>query len=176
MAIREILIYPHPILSTPSREVREINDELLTLLDDMAETMYAAPGIGLAAPQVGVLLRVAVIDIAPEGEPSKLLEVINPTILLKDGLICMDEGCLSFPGISEEVDRAERVVVQAFDRGGEAYELDCGGLMSIALQHEIDHLDGVLLSDHISRLKRRLLRKEMLRKQEEGGDYWSPSK
>jgi peptide deformylase len=162
MAVLKILTYPDPKLRKKSAPVEKIDGEIEKLLDDMAETMYDAPGIGLAAPQVGVNLRVCIIDISPreEGSPG-LIELINPVILSAEGEQIAEEGCLSIPGFMSDVKRKARVKVRAIDRKGERLELDGTGLLARALQHEIDHLDGVLFIDRLGKLKRELLKKKI---------------
>ncbi len=165
MAIRTILRYPDKRLRIKGAPVTAFDDSLRALVDDMAETMYAAPGVGLAAPQIGVSLRLFVIDIAGDDEPSKLQVFINPAFLKKVGEIAWEEGCLSFPGIHEEIERAEKVTVQAQDVHGNSFELDADGLLAVALQHEYDHLEGTLMVDRVSLLKRRFIDREMKRRQ-----------
>lgn len=144
-----------PVLRAPSRPVEAIDAEVLALIDDMVETMHAYDGIGLAAPQVGVPIRVFVYDLRePELVPGVL---INPEIVQSEGLVKEAEGCLSIPNLSEVVERAADVVVRALDRDGEETRIEASGLLSRCLQHEIDHLDGVLFIDRVSPLKRRLL-------------------
>jgi peptide deformylase len=161
MAVREIVIYPHPALRTVAEPVERVTDEIKQIVDDMAETMYAAPGVGLAAPQVGISKRIFVIDTAGEGEKPSLVVCINPRFLKKEGEILWEEGCLSFPGIHEDVTRAERVVVQALNRDGVQFEIEADGLTAIALQHEYDHLDGVLIVDHVSYFKKRQIERDL---------------
>ncbi|MEZ4227440.1 MAG: peptide deformylase [Polyangiaceae bacterium] len=163
MALRTILEYPDPRLREVAKPVGTVDDEIRTLVDDMAETMYAAPGVGLAAPQVGVALRVFVIDIAAEDEPSDLKVFINPEITFKDGHQTWNEGCLSFPGVSEDIKRAEYVKVTALDRKGKRFELEADGLLAVAIQHENDHLDGVLMIDKLNAVKRRLMGRKLAR-------------
>jgi len=163
MALRDILLYPEDsdVLTTECDPVDEIDDETRQLVGDLAETMYDAPGIGLAAPQVGVTERVTVIDVSdPEQPGGELHELINPEILDREGEITTEEGCLSFPGLYGEVERSEWVRVRATDRDGEEYELEGEGMLAVAFQHEIDHLDGVLFLERMSPLKRRMARKE----------------
>lgn len=157
MAVREILVYPDPRLREVAEPVAEVDDDIRALVEDMAETMYAAPGVGLAANQIGVLKRVFVIDIADEDEPSNLMVFINPEILDATGTQSYQEGCLSFPGGSEEIKRAERVRVKALDLDGKPFELTAEGLLAVAIQHENDHLNGVLMIDKLGPLKRRRL-------------------
>ncbi len=162
MTIRAILHYPDKRLRVPGVPVTEFDTSLGELIDDMAETMYAAPGVGLAAPQIGVSKRVFVIDIATsDDEPSDLRVFVNPEILSREGEISFEEGCLSFPGAREEIKRAERVRVRALDREGKPFELDADGLLAVAIQHENDHLDGKLMVDHLSLLRKRLVHRAM---------------
>jgi peptide deformylase len=166
MAIRKIFTYPEKILRTRSTPIEVVNDDVRRLVDDMAETMYAAPGVGLAANQVGLAKRVAVVDVThPDGAP-KLYVLINPEIVARDGEIVWEEGCLSFPGIHVDVDRAARVVVRALDRDGHPFELEADDFLAIALQHEIDHLDGLTLADKVSFLKRRMMVRELMKARE----------
>jgi peptide deformylase len=165
MAIRPILHYPDKRLRIPGDRVTDFGPELQTLIDDMAETMYAAPGVGLAATQLGVAKRIFLVDIATgEEEPSDLRIFVNPEILERAGEIVWEEGCLSFPGIHEEIQRAERVRVRAQDRHGNAFELECEGLLAVAIQHENDHLDGKLMVDHLGMLKKRMVHREMVKR------------
>jgi peptide deformylase len=159
--IRPILVYPDPRLREVAQPVTAVTDEIRTLADDMAETMYDAPGVGLAATQIGVALRVFVIDIAAEDEPSALKVFINPEILESTGTQTWEEGCLSFPGVSEEIKRAARVKVRALDITGKPFELEATGLMAVAIQHENDHLNGDLMIDHLNALKKRLLGRKL---------------
>jgi peptide deformylase len=161
MAIRTILHYPDKRLRQKAEPVREVTPEIRALVEDMAETMYAAPGVGLAAPQIGVALRIFVIDVAPNDAPSDLRVFINPEIVKREGETTWEEGCLSFPSIHEEIERAARVTVRAQDVDGKTFELTGEGLLAIAIQHENDHLDGVLMIDHVSLLKRRMMEREM---------------
>ncbi|MEC9441781.1 MAG: peptide deformylase [Myxococcota bacterium] len=160
MALRDIILYPHDVLSTKAAPVGEVDDALRQLVDDMIETMYDAPGIGLAAPQIGILQRLTVIDISSEENPDKLYTFINPQIVHAEGRIVWEEGCLSIPGAYEKVERSNKIVVQALDRDGEEFELEADGLLAVAIQHEIDHLDGVVFLDHLSSLKRRMALKK----------------
>lgn len=141
--------------------MKDVNDEIRQLVDDMAETMYAAPGVGLAATQIGVMLRVFVIDIATDDEPSDLRVFINPEITETTGTQTWEEGCLSFPGVTEEIRRAEQVTVRALDRDGKPFELHADGLLAVAVQHENDHLNGVVMLDKLSAVKRRLLGRKL---------------
>jgi peptide deformylase len=165
MAILEILMYPDPRLREVARAVEQVDDQVRQLVEDMAETMYDAPGVGLAANQVGVNLRVFVVDTAGEDEPSDLRAFINPEILEMDGVQTWKEGCLSFPGVSEDIKRAAHVKVRALDVDGKPYELEADGLLAVAIQHETDHLNGVLMIDKLSALKRRLVGRKLSREQ-----------
>lgn len=166
--IREIRLYGDPVLRAASESVEDVDADIRRLVDDLMETMYEAEGIGLAAPQVGIPLRVFVYDVRdPEIEPGAL---INPEIVEREGAVRDEEGCLSLPGLAEIVERAERVVVRGLDREGNAVEMEATGLLSRCLQHEKDHLDGVLFIDRVSPLKRRmLLRKWKKRGEDDGG-------
>ena len=167
MAILDILHFPDPQLRIRAQEVVTVDDQVRSLVGDMLETMYQAPGIGLAATQVNVHRRVLVIDISSEQDQPWVF--INPEILEKYGCEEMDEGCLSVPGVYERVQRAERIKVRALDRNGEAFELEAEGLLAVCIQHEIDHLDGKLFVDYLSQLKQRRIRKK-LEKQRRHGD------
>jgi peptide deformylase len=161
--IREIVIWPDPVLKEIAAPVDRVDDTIRRLLDDMSETMYAADGVGLAAPQIAVKKRIVVIDTSPRQEGQKLIHLVNPEIVRSDGVTTWTEGCLSIPGEAEEVtDRAERVWVRALDYTGKPFEIEAAeGLLSIALQHETDHLNGTLFVDHLSSLKRELIRRRM---------------
>jgi peptide deformylase len=159
MAILEILQFPDPRLRNLARPVTEVDDAVRALVDDLLETMYAAPGIGLAATQVNVTKRVLVIDISENKDQPLCL--INPEILELRGVEEMEEGCLSVPGVYETVQRADWVRVRALDRDGRGFELEADGLLAVCIQHEIDHLDGKLFVDYLSQLKRTRLRKKI---------------
>jgi peptide deformylase len=163
MATLEILKYPDPRLRQVAKPLAEITDETRALVESMAETMYANTGCGLAATQVGVDARIFVIDIAGEDEESDLKVFINPEIFQIEGVQTWEEGCLSFPGAAEEIRRAERVKVRALDQFGNRFELEATGLMAIAIQHENDHLDGVLMIDKLNALRRRLVSRKVSR-------------
>ncbi|HEU4586858.1 MAG TPA: peptide deformylase [Gemmatimonadaceae bacterium] len=150
MSLLDIYVLGAPILREETKKVEEVTDELRELIDDMFETMYAARGIGLAAPQVGRTERITVIDV--DGNPMVL---INPEIVLSEGKTREEEGCLSIPDIYGDVDRAQRVVVRALDRDGKPFEIDAEDLLARCMQHEIDHLHGRLFIDHLSLVKRR---------------------
>jgi peptide deformylase len=168
MATRKILTYPDKVLKTKAKPVARVDDEIRALVDDMAETMYAAPGVGLAANQVGVLRRVAVVDVLhPDGAP-KLFVFINPEVVERDGEIEWEEGCLSFPGFHVDVTRAFRIKVRALDRDGNPFEVDAEEYFAVAIQHEIDHLDGVTLADKVSFLKRKMMVRDLLKAREAG--------
>lgn len=167
MAVREIVTYPNEVLRTPAEPVAEIDDEIRQLVEDMAETMYAAEGVGLAANQIGVLKRIFVIDIAGEDEPSDLKVFINPELLELDGSQSMTEGCLSFPGAREDIKRAERVRVRALGLDGKPFELEATGLLAVAIQHENDHINGVLMIDKVGPVARRKIGRQMARARQE---------
>ena len=155
MALREILIVPDPILKQVSKPVETVDDDLRALMDDMLETMYAAPGIGLAAIQVGVPKRVIVMDLAREGEPPAPRYFINPEILwASEETAPYEEGCLSVPEIFDEVERPSQVKLRYLDYNGKTVEEEAEGLYAVCIQHEMDHLEGVLFIDYLSRLKR----------------------
>ncbi len=168
MAILDILHFPDPRLRTRAKPVDQVDDSIRTLVDDMFETMYEAPGIGLAATQVNVHRRVVVIDISEDRSRPQVF--INPEILASEGVEETDEGCLSVPGIYEKVQRAERVRVRALDRDGQPFELDADGLLAVCIQHEIDHLNGKLFVDYLSQLKRQRIRKKLEKQQRQQGD------
>ncbi len=155
MALREILVVPDPLLKQVSKPVDVVDDDLRALMDDMLETMYAAPGIGLAAIQVGVPKRVIVMDLAREGEDPQPRHFVNPEILwASEETAPYEEGCLSVPEIYDEVERPSQVKLRYMNYAGETIEEDAEGLFAVCIQHEMDHLDGVLFIDHLSRLKR----------------------
>jgi len=165
MAIRTILHYPDKRLRIAGERVTDFGPELQQLVDDMAETMYAAPGVGLAATQIGVAQQVFIVDVATgEDEPSDLRVFINAEILERHGDVSWEEGCLSFPGVHEEIDRAERVKVRAQDRHGKVFELEADGLLAVAIQHENDHLEGKLMVDHLGMLKKRMVHRQMMKR------------
>jgi len=170
MAVRPILQYPAPVLKTRAELVRDIDGEVARLVEDMAETMYAAPGVGLAAPQIGIGRRVIVLDIHGEDEePGKrLLRLINPVIAEREGEITWEEGCLSVPDLTAPIKRARRVLVRAWTPDEREIELEGEDLLAVALQHEIDHLDGKLFLDHLSRLKRDLYRSRQRKLERQG--------
>ena len=162
MAVRTILHYPDERLRNPGLPVEDFGPELATLVEDMAETMYAAPGVGLAATQIGEPLRLFVIDIATgDDEPSDLRVFVNPELVELEGTQAWEEGCLSFPGVHEEIERAARVRVRAKNERGEPFELEAEGLLAVAIQHENDHLDGRLMIDHLGLIRKRLVHRAM---------------
>jgi peptide deformylase len=155
MAVREILVVPDPVLKQVSQPVDKVDDELRALMDDMLETMYAAPGIGLAAIQIGVPKRVIVMDLAGQDEEKQPRYFVNPEILwASDDTAPYEEGCLSIPEYYDEVERPARVKLRYLNYQGEQVEEDAEGLFAVCIQHEMDHLEGVLFIDHLSRLKR----------------------
>jgi len=165
MSLREIKKYPDPVLREKTARVGTIDQSVQRLIDDMIETMHAAPGVGLAANQVGVSLQVAVIDLGDreeEDEPRHpLVVLINPEFVSMQGSVVAEEGCLSIPDFSEKVKRAARVKVRAQDRTGKPFELEAEGLMAKALQHEIDHLNGLLFIDRLSPLKKNIFKRKL---------------
>jgi peptide deformylase len=162
MAIRPILTAPDPRLKAKSKPVSAVDDELRRLMDDMLETMYAAPGIGLAAIQVGVPKRVIVIDVAREGEPPNPQYFVNPEILwTSDEMATYEEGCLSVPEHYADVERPARCRVRFLDYQNEIREIEAEGLLATCLQHEIDHLEGVLFVDHLSLVKRSMILRKL---------------
>lgn len=167
MAIRQILHHPDPRLRKRAAPVTEFGADIATLVDDMFETMYDAPGIGLAATQIDVHQRVLVLDVS--GDRSDPRHFINPEILHREGEEEMEEGCLSVPGIYETVRRADRIRVRACDRLGATFELDADGLLAVCIQHEMDHLDGKLFVDYLSQLKQSRIRKKLEKEQRLAG-------
>ena len=164
MAILHICTYPEKILSQPAEPITEIDEEVVTLVDHMAETMYSAPGIGLAATQIGVAKQVLVADIAPRRPESELIVLINPEIVAAEGQVIFEEGCLSVPDYQAEVKRHEKVTVRGLNLKGEEVEIEAEGLLAVVLQHEIDHLNGILFIDRLSKLKRDLYKRRMKKK------------
>mgnify|MGYP001563890754 CR=1 FL=1 len=165
MALLKILHFPDPRLHTVAKPVVEITPEISQLAADMAETMYAAPGIGLAATQVDRHIRLLVVDISEE--KNRLLTLVNPRILMKEGETVHEEGCLSVPGIYDKVTRAEHIRVQATNLAGETFELDAGGLLAVCIQHEIDHLDGKVFVEYLSRLKQTRIKHKLTKQARE---------
>jgi peptide deformylase len=165
MARLDILHYPDARLHTVARPVKAVDDRIRKLVDDMAETMYAAPGIGLAATQVNVHERVVVIDISETHDQLRVF--INPEIVARSGTEESEEGCLSVPGVFDKVTRAERVTVRALDRDGKPFELDADGLLAVCIQHELDHLVGKVFVDYLSSLKRNRIKTRLLKQARE---------
>ena len=168
MAILEILKYPDPNLKKKANPIIKIDQAVRQLAKDMAETMYAAPGVGLAATQVGEPFRLIVLDVTPADQPKDLKVLINPMIVSAEGDCTWEEGCLSIPDYCEEVKRKKKVVVRCQNLEGETVEISGENLLSIALQHEIDHLDGILFIDRLSRLKRSLVKRKIQKEFKEG--------
>ena len=165
MSVREICKFPDPMLRKKTQPIEKIDASDRILIDDMIETMHAAPGVGLAANQVGVSLQVAVIDLTCQrgqkkrGSPAPILVIINPEMLSQEGSVVEEEGCLSIPDYAETVKRATKVKVRAQNRQGKQFELEAEGLMAKALQHEIDHLNGLLFVDRLSPLKKSIFKR-----------------
>lgn len=166
--IRPIVKHGHPVLHAPARPVEQFDDELGRLVDDMTETMYAAPGIGLAATQVGVPLRVLVIDLSVGRQLGSLIHVVNPVFVAREGIQYEDEGCLSVPGYTARVERDAFVIVEGLTRGGQPARHEATGLLARAFQHEVDHLDGRLYVDHLRGLKRQLIMRGIQKQQRQG--------
>jgi peptide deformylase len=168
MAILPILRYPHEVLAIDSEAVREITPDIERLIRDMIETMHAAPGVGLAANQVGVALQVAVVDLTVGEKPDEIHVLINPRVLENTGTQADEEGCLSLPGFTERVARPDHCVIEAMDLKGNVRTLEGRDLMARALNHEIDHLHGRLFIEHLSPLKRRLIKKKVQKRMRDG--------
>ncbi|MFI5177200.1 MAG: peptide deformylase [Vicinamibacterales bacterium] len=166
--LRPIVRYGEGVLTRPAAPVTAFDESLGTLIDDMVDTMYAAPGVGLAAPQVGVPLRVAVIDLSVGKRGGELFILVNPEFIERDGMQLEDEGCLSVPGFTATVARPAHAVVRAQDRHGEARVIEGHGLLARALQHEIDHLDGLLFLDRLRGIKRDLIVRKVRKLQRTG--------
>jgi len=170
MAILPIVLYPDPVLLKPTEEVGEIDDEVRRLISDLIETMYAAPGVGLAANQAGIGRRVCVIDLSVGEEPSQLHVLINPRLLEAEGKQTGEEGCLSFPDITFDIQRADLVKVEALDLDGNKRVIEGRGFMARALLHEIEHLDGQVFIRNISSMKREIVKRQ-IRKRISAGDW-----
>jgi peptide deformylase len=168
MPIRPIVKYGDPVLHGPAEPVEEIDDSIRTLLADMVQTMYAAPGVGLAAPQIGVPLRVIVIDLSVGGDPSQLIQLVNPEFLERDGEQSQEEGCLSVPGYGGTPARPARVKVRGLDPDGNERVYEGTELLARAFCHEIDHIDGLLFVDRLSPLKRDLMKRRLRKRVREG--------
>ncbi|MEW6614896.1 MAG: peptide deformylase [Thermodesulfobacteriota bacterium] len=162
MSILKILTYPDPVLKKKAKQVEIIDEKIKKLAEDMVETMYAAPGIGLAAPQVGESLRVIIVDVTRKGED--LVVLVNPEIISGEGECAEEEGCLSVPDFKETVSRKKKVIVKGLDIKGREIQIPAEGLLAIAFQHEIDHLDGILIIDRVSWLKRDIFKKKLKKK------------
>ncbi len=161
MTILKILTYPDPFLREPTKAVTKIDDQVMMIIEDMAETMYKAQGVGLAAIQAGFDKSIILYDPAPDAEKRDFHVLINPEIVFSEGeMISENEGCLSVPDFRADVKRSERVIVEALDRNGKPLKFEAEGLLSVIMQHEIDHLKGVLFIDRISALKRQLYKKK----------------
>jgi peptide deformylase len=174
MAIRTILEFPDPRLRTRAQPVTRFDADLHRIVDDMLETMYAAPGIGLAATQVDVHQRLIVIDLS--ADRSDPLILINPEILTREGEIATEEGCLSVPGYFDEVKRAARIRVRAHDRDGNVFERDCDDMLAVCVQHEMDHIEGKLFVDYLSSLKRERVRKKLEKERKERAASSAPER
>ena len=161
MAILHICTYPEEILRQRAEPITEIDEEVVKLVDHMAATMYSAPGIGLAATQVGVAKQVLVADVAPRRPESELIVLINPEIVSAEGEVIFEEGCLSVPDYQAEVKRHEKITVRGLNLKGEEVEIEAEGLLAVVLQHEIDHLNGMLFIDRLSKLKRDLYKRKV---------------
>lgn len=166
MAVLPIRVYPDPVLRVDCPPVEEFDQALATLVADMVETMHAAPGVGLAAPQVGVERRVAVVDLSAGEDPGQLVVLVNPELELGAGTEIDSEGCLSIPNLSDKVARAAALSMTASDLSGERYVLEAQGLLARAIQHEVDHLDGVLFVDRLRGLRRERARRHLRRLRE----------
>ena len=162
-----ILEYPDPRLRTVAQPVDRVDDELRRLIDDMLETMYASNGIGLAATQVNVHRRLLVADVSEQHDQPLVL--VNPEVIAREEVGTTQEGCLSVPGVYDDVERAQRIRVRALGRDGKPFEMDAGGLLSVCIQHEIDHLDGRLFVDYLSELKRQRIRKKLEKDRKQRG-------
>lgn len=161
MSIRKIYQYPEPVLRKKAVPITKFNDELKNLVNDMAETMYDAPGIGLAAPQIGESIKLIVVDITKEDEEKAFMALVNPEIVEKEGTQLDEEGCLSVPELTSKVKRSKKITVKFQNLEGEEQELTTVDRFAVVLQHEIDHLHGILFIDHLSSLKRTLYKKKM---------------
>ncbi len=165
MAILDVLTYPDPRLARVAEPIKIIDNKIKKLVDDMAETMYKAPGIGLAATQVGELKRIMVIDVSEERDQLRVF--INPEIIRKEGTAVNEEGCLSVPGFYDKVERAETVMVTALDRDGQRFTINASGMLAVCIQHEMDHLDGHVFVEYLSPLKANRIRNKLVKRQRE---------
>ena len=168
MSKKKILTLPDPILRKTSEPVEKIDKKIKNLMDDMLETMYAAPGIGLAAVQIGILKRIIVIDLSKEGEKKKPIFIVNPEIISQSSdLVSYEEGCLSIPNLFAEVERPNTCKIKFLDYEGNKKELEAKGLLSTCIQHEIDHLNGILFIDYLSKLKKEIIIKKAKKQKKE---------
>lgn len=166
--IRSILRYPSPVLHQKAVDVPAVTPEVVTLIDDLVQTMHGASGVGLAAPQVGLAQRVFVIDLSVGRSPGDLIALVNPTFVRRDGMQLEEEGCLSVPGFHATVARPLHVVIRGLDRGGQERTIEAHGLLARALQHEMDHLDGILFIDRLKPVQRRLILRRIDRLRQRG--------
>lgn len=166
--IRPILRYPSPVLHQKAVDVPAVTPEVVTLIDDLVQTMHGASGVGLAAPQVGLAQRVFVIDLSVGRSPGDLIALVNPTFVRRDGMQLEEEGCLSVPGFHATVARPLHVVIRGLDRGGQERTIEAHGLLARALQHEMDHLDGILFIDRLKPVQRRLIVRRIDRLRQRG--------
>jgi len=170
MAVRPIVLYPDPVLLRPTQPLERVDDDIRTLVRDMTDTLYAAPGIGLAANQIGVSWRVCIVDLSAGERPDSLLVLVNPRVLVATGAQVGEEGCLSFPDITIEVERSERVEIEALNLSGARIEVVGEGLLARAILHECEHLDGQVFLRNVSALRREILRRQ-IRKRIEAGTW-----
>ena len=170
MAVRPIVLYPDPVLLRATEPVRQVDDEIRSLVRDMADTVYAAPGVGLAANQIGVAKRVLIVDLSAGEEPDSVMVFINPRITVVEGTQMGEEGCLSFPDVTLEIERAAEVTVEALDLEGQPFTFTGEGLMARALLHECEHLDGQVFLRNVSSLKRELVKRQ-IRRRIKSGDW-----
>ncbi len=173
MSVLPIVLYPDPVLLKPTRPVETVDDDVRRLVEDMTETMYAAPGVGLAANQVGVRSRVCVVDVSAGDKPGNLHVFVNPVIRETDGSEIGEEGCLSFPDVLVDVERAHQITVDALGLDGQPFSLVADGLLARVIQHEVEHLEGRTFLHNLSPLKRELIKKK-IRKRIQAGD-WDPA-
>lgn len=167
MGVREIKRFPETVLRKKAEPVTEVDGEIRRLVDDMIETMHSAPGVGLAAPQIGISLQVIVIDTSVGEDPDAVLVLLNPKIVSQSGSSLMEEGCLSVPGVATDLERFEKVTISGINLQGEEVEIEAEGLMARVFQHEIDHLNGSLYWDRLGKIKRELLKREYKNKKSE---------
>ncbi len=172
MAVRPIVLYPDPVLLKPTSAVSEVDGELRALVGDMQETLYAAPGIGLAANQIGDPRRVCIVDLTAGEQPESMIALINPRITSAEGREVGEEGCLSFPDVTLDIERAARITIEALDLEGRPISMTAEGLLARAIQHECEHLDGQVFLRNVSPLKRELVKKQ-IRKRIRAGDWFA---